>query len=256
MTLFPTDNSANRAASGSNATKRRWRDLLELSVGYGLILLVIWTPNPLQRWLYWAALIWILLVTALSFDGWKTMGLGGSGFWSSLWAVGVALLLAAASVTLASRLHTLHQPHGPVMFLKRFLGYVIWAFLQQFLLQDFTLLRLLRLLPGKKAAVIGTASLFALAHLPNPILTPAAAVWGFASCLLFLKYRNVYTLGMAHAIFGICIAIAVPGSVDHHMRVGLGYLTYHSRQHRHLSHSDHIVSTNAWVIADAPTRRC
>jgi hypothetical protein len=32
---------------------------------------------------------------------------------------------------------------------------------------------------------------------------------------------------MAHAIMGIAIAITIPGPVDHNMRVGLGYLTYH-----------------------------
>lgn len=240
------------------AAGRKRRDLLELSVGYALILLVIWTLNPLQRWLYWVALAWILLVTALSFDGWKAMGLSLSGLWPSLWVVGVALLAAAVAVALAGSFHTLHSPHGPVMFIKRFWGYGIWALLQQFLLQDVFLLRLLRLVPGKKVAVLGAAGLFALAHLPNPILMPAALLWGLVSCSIFLKYRNVYTLGMAHAIFGICIAVTIPGPVDHNMRVGRGYSTYRSypsNRRRHLNHSDHTVSTHAWVIADAPTRR-
>jgi hypothetical protein len=40
------------------------------------------------------------------------------------------------------------------------------------------------------------------------------------------------------------------------MRVGRGYLTYRPHmQHHHLSQNDHIVSTNACVVADAPTRR-
>jgi len=52
-------------------------------------------------------------------------------------------------------------------------------------------------------------------------------VWGFASCLVFLRYRNLYPLAIAHAIFGISIAITVPGPVVRNMRVGLGYLRYH-----------------------------
>ena len=77
-----------------------------------------------------------------------------------------------------------------------------------------------------KLAVGVTAIIFAVAHLPNPILVPFTLLWGLAACLLFLRYRNLYPLAMAHAILGITIAIAVPGPVDHNMRVGLGYLTY------------------------------
>jgi membrane protease YdiL (CAAX protease family) len=71
--------------------------------------------------------------------------------------------------------------------------------------------------------------LFAIAHIPNPVLTVATFIWGFCCCLLFLRYRNVYTIGIAHGILGICFAITVPDRFHHHMRVGLGYLHYHQR---------------------------
>ena len=255
--FMPVDKSAALGAGIPAAEGRRRRDFLELSVGYGLILLALWTPNPWRRLPSLAALAWILLVSFLSFDGWSAMGLRVSGFLRSAWVVGVALVLAAAAVVLAGRLHTtLHLPGGPIMIVKRYWAYTIWAFLQEFVLLNFILLRLLRVLPNRKLACLAAAGLFAVAHLPNPILTPVTLIWGFAACLLFLEYRNVYTLAMAHAIFGICIALTVPGPVDHNMRAGLGYLTY--RQHRrnhHRSQKDHIVSTVAWVIAEAPTRR-
>jgi membrane protease YdiL (CAAX protease family) len=98
------------------------------------------------------------------------------------------------------------------------------------LLQGFFLLRLLRLTPGPRSAAFAAAGLFALAHLPNPVLAPLTLVWGFASCLVFLRYRNLYPLAIAHAIFGITIAITVPGPIVRNMRVGLGYLRY---GHRH-----------------------
>jgi hypothetical protein len=151
---------------------------------------------------------------------------------------------------------------------KSFWGYTLWSFVQQFLLQDFVLLRLLRLMPSKTAAVATAAGLFALGHLPSPILTVVTVVWGAAACLLFLKYRNIWTLGMAHAVLGVGLAIVVPGRVDHNMRVGLGYLRYHPRGIRHgvgpgtgsgnriqRNQSDHSVSTDEWVIADDPMRR-
>jgi hypothetical protein len=51
-------------------------------------------------------------------------------------------------------------------------------------------------------------------------------VWGFAACLLFLNYRNLYPLALAHAIFGIAVAVTLPRPVIRNMLVGLGYLTY------------------------------
>jgi len=199
---------------------------MELSVGYGLILLVIWTPRPLQMVLYYVAIAALTAIFWRSFESRAAMGLGTLNFLRSLWVVGVALIPAAVAVLLAIQLHTLRVPDGPVLFLKRYLGYIIWSFVQQILLLDFFLLRLLRSMSRRPFAVAATAGMFALAHLPNPILTPLTLLWGLAACLIFLRHHNLYSLAIAHAILGICTAITVPGSVTHNMRVGLGYLQY------------------------------
>jgi hypothetical protein len=255
MTFMPVDKSDGCGTGSRIAAGGERCALLELSVGYGLILITVWTPRPWQSLLSWAALVWVLLATGISFDGWSAMGLRIPGSMRSLWVIGAALLLAAAAVTVAARLNTLQLPVRLDTIVKRYWGYAIWTFLQEFLLLDFFLLRLLRLLPERKAAAIAAAGLFALAHLPNPILTLATLIWGFVACRLFLQYRNVYILAMAHAILGICISVTVPGSVHHNMRVGLGYLFYSPPDHHHRSQKDHIVSTVAWVITAAPTRR-
>ena len=214
------------AGQHSTAAHSRRRNLLELAIAYGLILIVIWTPRPWQRWLWWFAAASVVVITCISFDGLNAMGLRAANFFRSLWVVGAALLVAALAIFLAASLHTLRLPVSPVSFIKTYWAYSLWAAVQQFLLQCFFLSRLLRLLPNAKYAAAAAAALFALAHLPNPILTPITLIWGFAACLIFLRYRNLYPLAMAHAIFGITIAITVPGHVDHNMRVGLGYLTY------------------------------
>jgi hypothetical protein len=251
--------SANRAQSAH-------RDLLELAVGYGLILATIWTANPTQRILYWLAFAWIIATTWACRESWTALGLGRKGLLRSLWIVGAALLLSAIAVFIASKTHRLHRLHGPLPVPLHGWAYIVWSLMQQFLLQSYFLLRLLRLLPGKVAPVIIAAGIFSLAHLPNPILTPITLVWGIIACVLFLRYRNIYALGIAHGIMGLCVAVTVPNSLHHHMRVGLGYLRYHQRmQDRrtfnrqdppdHRNQSDQSVSTDAWVIADAPTRR-
>jgi hypothetical protein len=261
MTFPHTEKPASCSKENPTAAGSRQRDLLEVSIGYGLILIAIWTPMPWQRMVDLAALAWVLFATVRSFEGWRAMGLGISGLLRSLWIVGVALLLAAFAITLAGTFHTLPLSDLPTMLVRRYWFYALFALLQQFLLLDFILLRLLRLLPGRKAAVMAAAGLFGLAHLPNPILTPATLIWGSIACLIFLQYRNLYTLAAVHIIFGISISIIVPGPVDHNMRVGLSYLTYRPHRSHHLpgrhhrSQKDQTVSTEAWAIADAPTRR-
>lgn len=228
----------------------------ELPIGYCLLLAVIWTPRPLQRWLYLAAVAWFAVSIVASFPGWKAMGCCAAGFWRSVWVVGVAAAMALGATLLASNLRTLHHPGGAVEWVRTFGGYTIWALAQQFLLQGYFLLRLLRILPNSTLAAMTAAMVFALAHLPNPILAPVTLVWGLVACLIFLKSRNIWPLAMAHAIFGICLAITIPGPVLHNMRVGLGYLRYRApRPHLHLSQSDHKVSTVAWVRDAAPTLR-
>lgn len=251
--------SANQARSAP-------RDLLELAVGYGLVLATIWTANPTQRVLYWLALAWIVGTTWARRESWTALGLGRKGLLQSLWIIGAALLLSAIAIFIAWKTHSLHRLHGTLPVPLHGWAYIVWSLMQQFLLQSYFLLRLLRLLPGKVAPVIIAAGIFSLAHLPNPILTPITLVWGVIACVLFLRYRNIYALGIAHGIMGLCVAVTVPNSLHHHMRVGLGYLRYHSHgeerplfsRHDHPFHrnqSDQSVSTDAWVIADAPTRR-
>ena len=255
MSNVEVSNVLGEAAPDSLPKQRGLREFCELSIGYALILAVIWTPRPLQRWLYWAAILWFVLSIVSSFPGWKAMGCSATGFWRSSWIVGVALVLAAGGMELASNLHTLHRPSGLIQWVLAFGGYTIWSLAQQFLLQGYFLARLVRLLPSATLAAVAAAVIFAIAHLPNPILTLLTLLWGLAACLVFLKARNLWTLAMAHAIFGICVAITIPATLLHNMRVGLGYLHYRAPRNLHRSQSDHKVSTVAWVIDEAPTRR-
>jgi membrane protease YdiL (CAAX protease family) len=241
--------------ANSDTTSQKRRALLEVSVGYGLILVAIWTPLPWQRMAAWAGLAWVLFATLKSGESWRALGLGIAGFRRSLWIVGVALVLATTAVLLAGKIHIRPLPDFLMMLFGRYWTYGLWAVLQQFILLDFILLRLLKLLPGKKAAITTAAGLFAVAHLPNPVLLPLTLIWGVIACLLFLQYRNLYTVALVHIVFGICVAITVPGPIDHNMRVGLSYLTYRPPHHHYLSQNDHTVSTQAWVTDAAPTLR-
>jgi len=224
--------AATSVLQGIAFGRSRRRILVELAIAYGLILLVIWTPRPWQKLLWWVAAAGVAVIAGLSFNGFKAMGLRRENFVQSLWIAGAALLLAEMAFVVALQMHTLNLPGSTLLFIQRYWAYALWACIQQLLLQGFFLPRFFVLLNDKKKAAIVAACLFALAHLPNPILTPVTFVWGLTACLLFLHYRNLYPLAMAHAIFGITLAVTVPGVADHNMRVGLGYLTYHQHAQR------------------------
>lgn len=209
----------------------RRRALIEIAISYGLILTVLWTPRPWQQLLWWVAVLVTGVIIALSFEGLTAMGLRARNFFRSFWVVGLALLVSAIAVTISARLHTLHGPRAPLTLVEGFWLYAIWSGVQQFLLQCFFLSRLLRLIPNPRLAAFAAAGLFALAHLPNPVLVFLTVVWGSVACLVFLRYRNLFPLAIAHAVLGITIAVVVPGHVDHNMRVGLGYLKYHRGEH-------------------------
>ncbi len=238
----PEDSPSSCVCAAAPSPKRRiaW-DLAELVFGYCLILAVIWTPHPLQIWLTVIAVGWFIVSIALSFESWKAMGCCVAGFWRSSWVVGVAVILAAVATFFASSFHTLHHPKGdPAHWVLAFGGYTVWALMQQLLLQGYFLARLLRIVPRANIAALFAASVFALAHLPNPVLTPLTLIWGLTACLVFVRTRNVYPLAIAHAIFGICVAITIPASILHNMHVGLGYIDYNPTP-LDLSQSDHLL---------------
>jgi hypothetical protein len=214
---------------GSIEKRRRRRDLFELTFVYGLILLVIWTPRHWQPLFWSVSAVLTIAIAAMSYEGLKAMGICAANLTQSLCGVAVVFGVAMLAVAFAVRLNTLHVPPSPFLFFKHYAGYVIWAGIQQLVLQCFFLSRSLRLLRDSTAAVALSASMFAIAHLPNPILTFVCWICGVASCLFFLRYRNLFAVSVAHAILGISIAITIPGPVDHNMRVGLGYLTYVDR---------------------------
>jgi membrane protease YdiL (CAAX protease family) len=104
-------------------------------------------------------------------------------------------------------------------------GYVLWALIQQFMLQSFFFNRFEDLY-GSSAAVWMASTIFAAAHLPSPILTTATLVGALFFCEMFRRYRSIYPLAIVHATLGLTIGLVTPDSLLHHMRVGIGYLRY------------------------------
>lgn len=201
------------------------RKLVELSVGFIAIMIVLWLPTHEQLIFGPIALLVPSVLVLLEKRGSEDLGFGFRQLLRSLWILPAAIALAAFGISLAQLVGTYHPLYKPEF--SHFAGYVIWTVYQQFLLQDYFMPRLSRLL-SSDAALAAAAILFSVAHLPNVPLMIATLVWGAVSCALFRRYRSIYVLGIAQGLLGLCFAVCVPDLFIHHMRVGLGYWHYHA----------------------------
>lgn len=200
------------------------RDLIEVTLGFGLILFVLWMPSFPQRILSPVAFVVTLGVVLARRQSLDELGLGRRRLAASLWILPAAMVITIVGVLIARRIGTLHALYQAD--LQHIAGYVLWTLYQQFLLNDLFMPRLTRLLANEGAALGVSSALFAVAHLPNLPLTAATLVWGAVSCGLFRRYHNLYALGLAQGLLGLGFAICVPDALHHHLRVGLGYLRY------------------------------
>jgi membrane protease YdiL (CAAX protease family) len=210
------------------------RTLVELFVAYTLITVTVWSSGGTQRVLFYVSGGWILLTSLFPRSTRELAGFKLSALRRSWWIIATALVGGGVALAGASSIGTLHLPGRIEQLPMRLVGYVVWSFVQQFILQDYFLQRVRRLVTNTWVAVATAALLFTLAHLPNPLLTIGALLWGIISCALFVRYRDLYSLGIAHAVLGLCVAFTVPEALHHGMRVGAGYRTYHPS---HASHS-------------------
>lgn len=198
----------------------------QVIVVYGLIECALWTPGMTvrNRWALAAALATVLFLF-LDRPSVRRLGLG----LPATAAAGTVLVLSIAAagglVSLALRLGGAGEAHLTLPYLYGWGAYLIWALLQQFLLQSFFFTRCEELF-GDSVAVWTAATLFAAAHLPSLILTTLTLAGGLFFCAMFRFYRSIYPIAILHAALGLTVGAVLPDSLLHHMRTGIGYLNY------------------------------
>jgi membrane protease YdiL (CAAX protease family) len=206
--------------------REKLRMLAELATGYALITITIWTPNPLQRTLFWISFAWFFVTAVVAKLRHQPLGFKRPPLRMTVIFVSLTILLAVGMVTMAARLGTLHGLFGVRAPLLHASGYLVWAVVQQYIQQSYFFSRIEKFTTHGVLASFLTAVLFCLAHLPNPVLAPVTLIGGWLLSELFRRYRSIYPLAIAHGLIGLAIAISVPNSIHHHLRVGLGYLLY------------------------------
>jgi hypothetical protein len=214
-----------RVTIASNA-RSEFVSWVEVFAAWGLIEATIWSSGKTQFKLFWFSALFILATTVAHRPRLRELGLSLSGLRSSLWVIPGAAALSSAAVLIAWASGTLHPLFGVIGTATHSGGYALWAVFQQFILQSYFFLRLEKLI-STRAAVLLSAGLFCLVHIPNPVLVAVCLIAGWLACEIFRRNRNIYTLGIAHAILGLTVAVTVPNDLHRHMRVGIGYYHYH-----------------------------
>ncbi|HLW52420.1 MAG TPA: CPBP family intramembrane glutamic endopeptidase [Candidatus Angelobacter sp.] len=222
---FPSAVENSPQLSDPALAKAKRQALLESTIGFTLIMATVWTARLEQRSFFWISAGWFLCFALAAL--WRhrsRLALPPVEFSLIIITSGVAV--AATIIAIAAGLGTLHPLFGIKNPLEHAGMYLLWAVIQQWMQQRYFLSRFEQLTSRGLLASFTAATLFAVVHLPNPVLVPITFLGGWILSEIYRRYRYVLPLGIAHGLVGIAIALAVPDSIQHHMRVGLGYLTY------------------------------
>lgn len=193
-----------------------------------LLLTQMWIAVPLlgsPRLTALAALAAVLALCAWSHRrqgsswGFRAEALGPAARRAAMLTLPAVALILGAGMGLGS-LHT------PGHLAPRFAVLVLWALLQQFILQTVILREAKSALP-RQAALLTAAGLFALVHLPNPLLTPVTFVAALGWCWVYDRYPHLLPIALSHAVASLALAAAFDPAVTGGMRVGYGYFLHH-----------------------------
>lgn len=90
----------------------------------------------------------------------------------------------------------------PLSSLRIFLGYPVWAVIQEFAVQGLVVVNLEKLGWRRGAIIPVAAILFGLAHFPDWPLVGLCTVAGLAWTAIFLRTRNLWPIALCHAWCG------------------------------------------------------
>ena len=75
----------------------------------------------------------------------------------------------------------------------------------------------------KRRAALFTGAIFAMVHIPNPVLMVGTFVWGAGAAMLFEERRSIWALGLAQVPLSSLLLLLTPNRFSHGFRIGPFY---------------------------------
>jgi membrane protease YdiL (CAAX protease family) len=187
-----------------------------------LILGYIWKLRYTHPYFWIAIPVLMIFSHLIRGEGFRALGFKVHGLWHYLKILAPApILMMLLAVAAGAWLHTL-RPLGFDGVLLSLGAYLPWGLAQEYALNGYILNRFDRAL-SEGAASILAAVLFAVVHAPNPFMMAVTLPLGWYATIVYRRTRNLYVLGIGHALIGLTLFIVVPDWVSHHLRVGPGW---------------------------------
>jgi len=114
-------------------------------------------------------------------------------------------------------------PSLPRLLRPRLLVVPAWALFQQYALQGFINRRAQVAFGKGVVSVLLVAVVFAVLHLPNPVLSMLTLLGGLIWAAVYQREANLFALAASHTVASISLAIALPLTVINGLRVGFKY---------------------------------
>lgn len=172
----------------------------------------------------------------------ERLGLGSENFFQAgKWFGALTAIGCLIIAIIGWNYETLHS-----FTLQKALVYLLWAGVQQYVLQNFFLRLSLMIFsaqekegsrershfkPGWESRIAASglsASVFALFHFPSPAFVLLTFTAAFLWCLLFTMFPSFYWAWTSHFLLGLCLSICCKSGLVNDLQVGAGGFRYES----------------------------
>jgi hypothetical protein len=222
MQSLPTAQARGRAAAP------RVADALEALGIFLLILVHIWFVSRRVR------LAWLVILVPVIYSHWRRgesfrwLGFRRQNFLRCVRDFAPLMIgLAGIPLALGAWFGTLHMssPMAPWAFVAY---YCVWGTFQQYALNGYFVNRLSGAAAPQEQRWVPllAAVLFAAVHAPNWFLVIVTFTLGLVCARIYLTYRNLFFLGIAHGLIASALYVTVPDWISLHFFIGPRALRY------------------------------